>query len=53
MKNIQLFLGIPFLSTARALVDIYDSNLTLGVVDDVITFEMILKVKHEEPREEV
>ncbi|CAH1433983.1 unnamed protein product [Lactuca virosa] len=48
-----IILGRPFLSTARELVDIHDSRLTLRVENDSITFEMSPKVNHEEPIDKV
>lgn len=35
-----IILGRPFLSTKRPLVGIHDSNFTLRVEDEEITFEM-------------
>ena len=52
-ENLPIILGRPFLSTARALVDIYDSKPTLHVEDEAITFEMDPKVSHEIPKDEV
>ena len=37
-KQVPILLGIPFLATAGALVDIRDSRLTLRVGDDFMTF---------------
>ncbi|GKD64082.1 hypothetical protein Tco_1306190 [Tanacetum coccineum] len=33
-------LGIPFLRTARALIDVYGEELTLQVNDEAITFKV-------------
>lgn len=41
------------MSTARALVDIHDSMITLHVEDNAITFEMSPKVSHEAQSDEV
>lgn len=46
-EELPIILGRPFLSIARELVDIHDSNLTLHVEDDVITFETSPKVSYE------
>nr|KAJ0208821.1 hypothetical protein LSAT_V11C400200830 [Lactuca sativa] len=52
-EELPTILGRPFLSTTRALVDIYDSMLTLHVEDEEITFEMNQKVSYDKPRDEV
>lgn len=52
-EDLPIILGTPFLSIARALVDIHDSKHTLRVEDEEITFKMRLKVIHEMPRDEV
>lgn len=51
-EELPIFLGRQFLSIARALVDIYDSKLTVRVEDDAITFEMLAKVNYEERNDE-
>lgn len=48
-KDLPIILGRPFLNTARAVVDIHDSKLTLHVEDEEITFEMDQEVNNEEP----
>nr|GEW81817.1 reverse transcriptase domain-containing protein [Tanacetum cinerariifolium] len=40
--RVPLILGRPFLRTSRALIDVYDEELTLRVNDEAITF----KVRH-------
>ncbi|XP_023740180.3 uncharacterized protein LOC111888274 [Lactuca sativa] len=52
-EELPIFLRRPFLSNARALVDIHDSKLTLCVEDEAITIEMSPKVNHEKPKDEV
>lgn len=51
--DLSIILGIPFLSTARALIDIHDSKLTLWVEDEQITYEMNRKVSYDMPTDEV
>nr|GEZ92301.1 reverse transcriptase domain-containing protein [Tanacetum cinerariifolium] len=38
--QVPLILGRPFLRTARALIDVYDEELTLRVSDEAITFKV-------------
>ncbi|GJR97583.1 reverse transcriptase domain-containing protein [Tanacetum coccineum] len=38
--RVPLILGRPFLRTARALIDVYDEELTLRVSDEAITFKV-------------
>ncbi|GJX65903.1 putative ribonuclease H-like domain-containing protein [Tanacetum coccineum] len=38
--RVPLILGRPFLRTARALIDVYGEELTLGVDDEAITFKV-------------
>ncbi|GJW30741.1 reverse transcriptase domain-containing protein [Tanacetum coccineum] len=38
--RVPLVLGRPFLRTARALIDVYGKELTLGVDDEAITFKV-------------
>nr|GEU89185.1 reverse transcriptase domain-containing protein [Tanacetum cinerariifolium] len=38
--RVPLILGRPFLRTARALIDVYDEELTLRVGDEAITFQV-------------
>ncbi|GJU43904.1 reverse transcriptase domain-containing protein [Tanacetum coccineum] len=38
--RVPLILGRPFLRTARALIDVYDEELTLRVSDEAITFRV-------------
>ncbi|GKD52646.1 reverse transcriptase domain-containing protein [Tanacetum coccineum] len=38
--RVPLFLGRPFLRTARALIDVYGEELTLRVGDEAITFKV-------------
>ncbi|GJX93084.1 reverse transcriptase domain-containing protein [Tanacetum coccineum] len=39
--RVPLILGRPFLRTARALIDVYDEELTLRVDDEAITFKVV------------
>lgn len=52
-KNILIILGSPFLSTARSLIYIHDSKITLRIEDEEITFEMNQEMSHEKPLDEV
>ena len=52
-EELHIILGRPFLSTARDLVDIHNSKLTLSVENEAITFEVSINVNHEEPKDEV
>ncbi|KAI3766148.1 hypothetical protein L2E82_16199 [Cichorium intybus] len=45
-EQVPIILGRPFLSTARALVDIRESKLTLRVGTDAITFGIDQSMKH-------
>ncbi|XP_076934239.1 uncharacterized protein LOC143600428 [Bidens hawaiensis] len=40
-NSVSLILGRPFLATARALIDVCTSKLTLRVEDEEVTFEQI------------
>lgn len=37
-EDLPIILGRPFLRTARALIDIHDSKITLRVEDEEVTF---------------
>ncbi|XP_076956499.1 uncharacterized protein LOC143631710 [Bidens hawaiensis] len=39
-KNVPLILGLPFLATARALIDVCTGRLTLRVGDEEVTFDI-------------
>ncbi|KAI3752924.1 hypothetical protein L2E82_24966 [Cichorium intybus] len=45
-EQVPIILGRPFLNTARALVDIHESKLTLRVGSDAITFGIDQSMKH-------
>ncbi|KAI3780136.1 hypothetical protein L2E82_10074 [Cichorium intybus] len=45
-EQVPIILGRPFLNTARALVDIHESKLTLRVGTDAITFGIDQSMKH-------
>ncbi|KAI3740492.1 hypothetical protein L2E82_30941 [Cichorium intybus] len=45
-EQVPIILGRPFLNTARALVDIHESKLTLRVGSDAITFGIDQSIKH-------
>lgn len=45
-EQVPIILGRPFLSTARALVDIKESNLTLRVREEAVTFGVNRAIKH-------
>ncbi|GKA15560.1 DNA-directed DNA polymerase [Tanacetum coccineum] len=38
-------LGRPFLATARAMIDVFDKKITLGIGDDKVTFDMERSMK--------
>ncbi|XP_019239760.1 PREDICTED: uncharacterized protein LOC109219742 [Nicotiana attenuata] len=50
-KEVPLILGIPFLATDRAILDIHDRKLMLRVGEETMTFEMNVAagVKKEKP----
>ncbi|XP_035839930.1 uncharacterized protein LOC110884417 [Helianthus annuus] len=37
---VSLILGRPFLSTAKAIIDVHGGKITLGVTDDTVTFHV-------------
>ena len=39
-ENIPLILGIPFLYTSKAIIDVYDGTLTLRVGDESCKFDV-------------
>ena len=39
-KNYPMIMGRPFLNTGRALIDIYEGNITLRVRDEKVEFTM-------------
>ncbi|XP_021979143.1 uncharacterized protein LOC110875253 [Helianthus annuus] len=45
-SEVPLILGRPFLATARALIDVYDSKLTLRVDEDKVTFDIQHSMRH-------
>lgn len=51
--DLPIILGIPFLSTASALVDIHDSKLKLRVEDEEVTFGVKQKANHKQYMDEV
>lgn len=52
-EDLPIILGIPFLSTARVLVDIYNSKHTLWVRDEEITFGVKKEAVNEEFNDDV
>ncbi|KAI3767638.1 hypothetical protein L2E82_17938 [Cichorium intybus] len=44
--EVPILLGRPFLATARALIDVHDTKLTIRVGTDAITFGMDHTIKH-------
>ncbi|XP_076896089.1 uncharacterized protein LOC143548934 [Bidens hawaiensis] len=45
-RNVPLILGCPFLATARALIDVCTSRLTLKVGDEEVTFDIGRSMRH-------
>ena len=45
-KQVPIILGRPFLSTARALVDIRESKITLRVGEEAVTFGVNRAIQH-------
>ncbi|XP_038904498.1 uncharacterized protein LOC120090870 [Benincasa hispida] len=48
-SEIAIILGSPFLATGRALIDVYDGELTLRVNDENMTFNFLCSSKSKEP----
>ncbi|KAK1419647.1 hypothetical protein QVD17_28881 [Tagetes erecta] len=44
--QVPLILGRPFLRTAKALIDVYDGQITLRVGDEAVTFDVIKAMKN-------
>ena len=45
-EEVPLILGMPFLYTARAIIDVYDGTLTLRVGDEICKFNMYETMKY-------
>ncbi|XP_022889140.1 uncharacterized protein LOC111404580 [Olea europaea var. sylvestris] len=45
-SNIPLILGIPFLATGRALIDVYDGKMILWIGNEQVIFNIFKAIKH-------
>lgn len=45
-EEVPLILGMPFLCTARAIIDVYDGTLTLRVGDENCIFNIYQSMKY-------
>ncbi|GKC40971.1 DNA-directed DNA polymerase [Tanacetum coccineum] len=44
-SRVPIILGIPFLATARAMIDVFNKKITLKVGDDEVIFDMDQSIK--------
>nr|GEV76044.1 hypothetical protein [Tanacetum cinerariifolium] len=44
-SRVPIILGRPFLATARAMIEVFDKNITLRVRDDEVIFDMDQSIK--------
>nr|GEY76821.1 reverse transcriptase domain-containing protein [Tanacetum cinerariifolium] len=44
-SRVPIFLGRPFLGTARAMIDIFNKKITLRVGDDEVVFDVDQSIK--------
>ena len=45
-EDVPLILGMPFLYTAKAIIDVYDGTLTLRVGDESCKFDVYQGMKY-------
>ena len=45
-ENVPLILGMPFLYTLKAIIDVYDGTLTLRVGEESCKFDVYQGMKH-------
>ena len=45
-ENVPLILGMPFLYTTKAIIDVYDGTLTLRVCEESCKFDLYQGMKH-------
>ena len=45
-KNVPLILGMPFIYTSKAIIDVYDGTLTLRVGEESCKFDLYQGMKY-------
>ncbi|GKC67325.1 reverse transcriptase domain-containing protein [Tanacetum coccineum] len=44
IRNVTMILGRPFLATIHAEIDVFNKDISLGIRDDMVTFDMDKKI---------
>ncbi|XP_076951082.1 uncharacterized protein LOC143624250 [Bidens hawaiensis] len=51
-ERVPIIVGRPFLRIAKALIDVYDRNITLWVGDENITYDVVRSMQHPDDQDD-